>query len=127
MVLLSPLAWGNGFVDCQQAATSAHCSAYLNGVIDSALQLGEQQAKARFGETFAERALSRRAGEMVKHANKRYCAERAPNKAQLKAKLMAHFSANKVDSVSDMYDILAVELSCNRSPRRAGTPLDVTP
>jgi len=94
---------------------------------NSALLLGDKQAKARFGETFSERALSSRAGEMVKRSNKRYCADRMPDKARLKASLMEQFGANKVDSVSDMYDILAVELSCYRSPRTAGTPSDVTP
>lgn len=127
MLLLSPAAWAGGLEDCKQDATSANCSAYLNGVVDSALLLGDKQAKARFGETFSERALSSRAGEMVKRSNKRYCADRMPDKARLKASLMEQFGANKVDSVSDMYDILAVELSCYRSPRQAGTPSDVTP
>ena len=106
---------------------SASCSAYLNGVVDSALMLGDKQAKARFGETFTERALSSRAGERVKQSNKRYCGERMPDPARLKLTLQEQFGANKVDSVSDMYDILAVELSCYRSPRGAGTPPDVTP
>ncbi|HHQ4892574.1 hypothetical protein [Aeromonas veronii] len=127
MLLLSPAAWAGGLEDCKQDATSANCSAYLNGVVDSALLLGDKQVKARFGETFSERALSSRAGEMVKRSNKRYCADRMPDKARLKASLMEQFGANKVDSVSDMYDILAVELSCYRSPRQAGTPSDVTP
>ncbi|WP_321149502.1 Rossmann-fold NAD(P)-binding domain-containing protein [Aeromonas jandaei] len=127
VMLLSPLAWAGGFEDCRQDAASASCSAYLNGVVDSAVLLGDKQAKARFGETFSERALSSRAGEMVKRSNKRYCGERQPDKARLKADLMAQFGANKVDSVSDMYDILAVELSSYRSPRQAGTPSDVTP
>ena len=127
MLLLSPAAWAGGLDDCKQDAASANCSAYLNGVVDSALLLGDKQAKARFGETFSERALSSRAGERVKHSNKRYCADRMPDKARLKASLMEQFGANKVDSVSDMYDILAVELSCYRSPRGAGTSPDVTP
>lgn len=127
VMLLSPLAWAGGFEDCRQDAALANCSAYLNGVVESALMLGEKQVKARFGETFSERALSSRAGEMVKHSNRRYCADRMPDKARLKASLMEQFGANKVDSVSDMYDILAVELSCYRSPRSAGTPSDVTP
>ena len=50
-----------------------------------------------------------------------------PDKVRLKANLQTQFTANKVDSISDMYDILAVELSCYRSPRSAGTPSDVTP
>ena len=87
---------------------------------------GDKQAKARFGETFAERALSSRAGERVKQSNKRYCTERMPDPGRLKAHLQAQFDANKVDSISDMYDILAVELSCYRSPPGAGTPSDVT-
>ncbi|MGN5144310.1 hypothetical protein [Aeromonas veronii] len=127
MLLLSPAAWADGLEDCKQDAASANCSAYLSGVVDSALLLGDKQAKARFGETFSERALSSRAGEMVKRSNKRYCADRMPDKARLKATLMEQFGANKVDSVSDMYDILAVELSCYRSPPQAGTPSDVTP
>ena len=100
---------------------------YLNGVVDGALMLGERQARARFGETFAERALSSRAGERVKLSNQRYCGERMPDPASLKRVLQKQFDANKVDSISDMYDILAVELSCYRSPRGAGTPSDVTP
>lgn len=127
MLLLSPAAWAGGLEDCKQDAASANCSAYLNGVVDSALLLGDKQAKARFGETFSERALSSRAGEMVKQSNKRYCGERMPDKAHLKSTLQANFTANKVDSISDMYDILAAELSCYRSPRTAGTPSDVTP
>ncbi|TNI93340.1 hypothetical protein [Aeromonas allosaccharophila] len=127
MLLLSPMAWAGGLEDCKQDAASVNCSAYLNGVVDSALLLGDKQAKARFGETFSERALSSRAGERVKQSNRRYCSERMPDKARLKASLMEQFGANKVDSVSDMYDILAVELSCYRSPRQAGTPSDVTP
>ena len=127
VMLASPVVWGNGLADCQQDAASAGCSAYLNGVVDSALMLGDKQAKARFGETFAERALSSRAGERVKQSNKRYCTERMPDAGRLKAHLQAQFDANKVDSISDMYDILAVELSCYRSPPGAGTPSDVTP
>ncbi len=127
LFLVSPMGLAGGFEECRQEAGSASCSAYLNGVVDSALLLGDKQAKARFGETFSERALSSRAGEMVKRSNKRYCADRMPDKARLKASLMEQFGANKVDSVSDMYDILAVELSCYRSPRQAGTPSDVTP
>ena len=50
-----------------------------------------------------------------------------PDPARLKLTLQEQFGANKVDSISDMYDILAVELSCYRSPRSAGTPSDVTP
>lgn len=88
---------------------------------------GDKQAKAQFGETFAERALSSRAGERVKQSNKRYCGERMPDPVSLKTHLQEQFGANKVDSISDMYDILAAELSCYRSPRRAGTPSDVTP
>lgn len=126
-MLASPLTWAGGFDVCRQDVASAGCSAYLNGVVDSALLLGDKQARARFGETFAERALSRRAGERVKRADQRYCAERMPDKARLKASLMEQFGANKVDSVSDMYDILALELSCYRSPPRTGTPSDVTP
>lgn len=126
-ILVSPVVWAGGFEECRQDAASASCSAYLNGVVDSALLLGDKQAKARFGETFAERALSSRAGEMVKRSNKRYCAQRMPDRTRLKANLMEQFAANKVDSVSDMYDILAVELSCYRSPPSAGTPSDVTP
>ncbi|TFF79582.1 hypothetical protein DRM94_03745 [Aeromonas taiwanensis] len=127
VLLASPALWANSLADCQQDAASANCSAYLNGVVDSALMLGDQQAKARFGETFAERALSNRAGERVKQSNKRYCNERMPDAARLKAHLQQQFGANKVDSISDMYDILAVELSCYRSPPGAGTPSDVTP
>lgn len=127
LLLVSPMGWAGGFDECRQEATSTSCSAYLNGVVESALMLGDKQVKARFGETFSERALSSRAGEMVKRSNKRYCADRMPDKARLKASLMEQFGANKVDSVSDMYDILAVELSCYRSPRTAGTPSDVTP
>ena len=123
----SKAIWANGLVDCQRDATSASCSAYLNGVVDSALMLGDSQVKARFGETFAERALSSRAGERVKLSNKRYCTERMPDAGRLKAHLQAQFDANKVDSISDMYDILAAELSCYRSPRKAGIPSDVTP
>ena len=62
---------------------SASCSAYLNGVVDSALMLGDKQAKAQFGETFTERALSSRAGERVKKSHKRYCGERMPDPARL--------------------------------------------
>ncbi|MGL5325278.1 MAG: hypothetical protein ACRC91_11225 [Aeromonas sp.] len=127
LLLVSPMGWAGRFDECRQEATSASCSAYLNGVVESALMLGEKQVKARFGETFSERALSSRAGEMVKHSNRRYCGERMPDKTTLKEILLAQFGANKVDSVSDMYDILAVELSCYRSPRSAGTPSDVTP
>jgi hypothetical protein len=50
-----------------------------------------------------------------------------PDAGRLKAHLQAQFDANKVDSISDMYDILAVELSCYRNPPGAGTPSDVTP
>lgn len=127
VMLASPALWADSLADCQQDATSASCSAYLNGVVDSALMLGDSQVKARFGETFAERALSSRAGERVKLSNKRYCTERMPDAGRLKAHLQAQFDANKVDSISDMYDILAVELSCYRSPPSAGTPSDVTP
>ena len=127
VLLVSPAIWANNLADCQQDATSPGCSAYLNGVVDSALMLGDKQAKARFGETFSERALSSRAGERVKKSNKRYCGERMPDPASLKQVLQKQFSANKVDSISDMYDILAVELSCYRSPPAAGTPSDVTP
>ncbi|MNC32202.1 hypothetical protein D3C75_805470 [compost metagenome] len=127
VMLASPALWANSLAECQQDATSASCSAYLNGVVDSALMLGDKQAKAQFGETFAERALSSRAGERVKQSNKRYCGERMPDPARLKLTLQEQFGANKVDSISDMYDILAVELSCYRSPRSAGTPSDVTP
>ncbi|WP_447838061.1 hypothetical protein [Aeromonas salmonicida] len=127
MILMSPAVWAGSLEDCKQDTVSASCSAYLNGVVDSALMLGDKQAKAKFGETFAERALSSRAGEMVKQSNKRYCGERMPDKAHLKSTLQANFTANKVDSISDMYDILAAELSCYRSPRTAGTPSDVTP
>ena len=77
---------------------------------------GDKQAKARFGETFAERALSSVPASEVKLSNKRYCTERMPDAGRLKAHLQAQFDANKVDSISDMYDILAVELSCYRSP-----------
>lgn len=126
-MLASPLIWAGSLEDCQQNAASASCSAYLNGVVDSALMLGDKQAKAQFGETFSERALSSRAGEMLKHSNKRYCGDRIPDKSRLKSSLMEQFTANKVDSISDMYDILAAELSCYRSPRTAGTPSDVTP
>jgi hypothetical protein len=126
-MLASPLIWAGSLEDCQQNAASASCSAYLNGVVDSALMLGDKQAKAQFGETFSERALSSRAGEMLKHSNKRYCGDRTPDKSRLKSSLMEQFTANKVDSISDMYDILAAELSCYRSPRTAGTPSDVTP
>ena len=127
MILMSPAVWAGSLEDCKQDVVSASCSAYLNGVVDSALMLGDKQAKAQFGETFAERALSSRAGERVKQSNKRYCGERMPDPARLKITLQEQFGANKVDSVSDMYDILAVELSCYRSPRSAGTPSDVTP
>lgn len=127
VLLASPALWANGLTDCQQNAQSAACSAYLNGVVDSALMLGDKQAKAQFGETFSERALSSRAGERVKKSHKRYCGERMPDPAALKQSLQTQFTANKVDSVSDMYDILAAELSCYRSPPAAGTPSDVTP
>ncbi|WP_339015941.1 hypothetical protein [Aeromonas popoffii] len=126
-MLASPGLWAASLEDCQQAPASSSCSAYLNGVVDSAVMLGDKQAKAQFGETFAERALSSRAGERVKQSNKRYCGERMPDKERLKASLQTQFTANKVDSISDMYDILAAELSCYRSPRTAGTPSDVTP
>lgn len=127
VMLASPAVWAGSLADCQQEGASASCSAYLNGVVDSALMLGDKQARARFGETFAERALSSRAGERVKLSNQRYCGERMPDPASLKRVLQKQFDANKVDSISDMYDILAVELSCYRSPRGAGTPSDVTP
>ena len=127
MLALSQAAWAGSLQDCQQDAASASCSAYLSGVVDSALLLGDKQAKAQFGETFAERALSSRAGERVKQSNKRYCGERMPDPVSLKTHLQEQFGANKVDSISDMYDILAAELSCYRSPRQAGTPSDVTP
>lgn len=127
VMLASPALWASSLADCQQDAASSSCSAYLNGVVDSAVMLGDQQARAQFGETFAERALSSRAGERVKKSHKRYCGERIPDKAQLKHRLQTQFAANKVDSISDMYDILAAELSCYRSPPAAGTPTDVTP
>ena len=70
VMLASPAVWANSLAECQQDAMSASCSAYLNGVVDSALMLGDKQAKARFGETFTERALSSRAGERVKQLPK---------------------------------------------------------
>jgi len=79
-MLLSPLVWAGGFEDCRQDAASASCSAYLNGVVDSAVLLGDKQAKARFGETFSERALSSRAGEMVKRSNKRTAVSASPTR-----------------------------------------------
>ncbi|WP_249217808.1 hypothetical protein [Aeromonas salmonicida] len=115
------------FDDCKQDVVSIGCNAYLNGVVDSAMLLSDRQAKAQFGETFSERALSSRVGERFKQSNKRYCGDRLPDKSRLKASLMEQFAANKVDSISDMYDILAAELSCYRSPRKAGIPSDVTP
>jgi hypothetical protein len=127
LLLASPALWANSLAECQQDAASAGCSAYLNGVVDSAFMLGDKQTKAQFGETFTERALSSRAGERVKKSNKRYCGERMPDPASLKLVLQKQFAANKVDSISDMYDILAVELSCYRSPPAAGTSSDVTP
>ena len=128
LMLLGPTAvWANGLEQCKQDAGSAECATYLNGVVDGALAMGDQQARARFGETFQERALRSRVGERLKHENKRYCGQRMPDAAKLKQTLIDQFAANKVDSVSDMYDILAVELSCYRSPRQAGTPSDVTP
>ena len=71
VMLASPAVWANSLAECQQDAASASCSAYLNGVVDSALMLGDKQAKAQFGETFTERALSSRAGERVKKSPKR--------------------------------------------------------
>ncbi|EOD56765.1 hypothetical protein [Aeromonas molluscorum] len=128
LMLLGPAtAWASGLEQCKQDAVSPDCSAYLDGVVDGALGMGDQQARARFGETFQERALRSRVGERLKHDNKRYCGQRRPDAAKLKQTLINQFAANKVDSVSDMYDILAVELSCYRSPRTAETPSDVTP
>ena len=127
VMLASPGLWAASLEDCQQDAASSRGAAYLNGVVDRAVMLGDKQAKAQFGGTFAERALSSRAGERVKQSNKRDCGERMPDPARLKLTLQEQFGANKVDSISDMYDILAVELSCYRSPRSAGTPSDVTP
>jgi hypothetical protein len=46
-----------------------------------------------------------------------------PDAGRLKAHLQAQFDANKVDSISDMYDILAVELSCYRSLAWRGNPI----
>ena len=42
MLLLSPAAWAGGLEDCKQDATSANCSAYLNGVVDSGPAAGGQ-------------------------------------------------------------------------------------
>lgn len=125
-LLISPLSFAGSFEECKGNTAATSCSAYLNGVVDSALLLGEKQVRARFGETFAERALSQRAGERVKRSDKHYCADRLPNKMALKQLLIEQFNANKVDSISDMYDILAIELNCYRSPRQAqGTTTDV--
>ncbi|MFB2863218.1 hypothetical protein [Aeromonas sp. MdU4] len=118
MLLMSPVVWAGGLEDCKQDAASASCSAYLNGVVDSALLLGGKQAETYcFGERFSERALSSRAGERAKHTNARYCADQLPDAARLKARLVAQFGAHKVDSVNDMYSVLAAELSCYREPR----------
>ncbi|WP_201796745.1 hypothetical protein [Aeromonas cavernicola] len=125
-MLASPVAWAYGFQACQQETTSVSCSAYLSGVVDTALLLSNQQAKARFGESFAERALSSRAGEMVKRTHSRYCSEQLPSRDSLKTTIYQRFIANEVDSIHDIYDILAAELSCYRSPPSAGTPSDVT-
>ena len=40
LLALSQTAWAGSLQDCQQDAASTGCSAYLNGVVDSALMLG---------------------------------------------------------------------------------------
>lgn len=106
----------DGIAQCKADAGSRVCSSYLSGVVDSALLMNDRQARATFGETFSERALSNRVGERLKLSG-RACQGGKPDATRLKAVLQGEFMAGKVDSVSDMYDILAAELSCQRSQR----------
>ena len=128
-VLLSGSVWaqGEGIEACKSEASSPACATYLNGVVDSALMMGDRQARATFGETFGERALSSRVGERIKQTGRSSCRHGRPDPFHLKGVLREKFAAGKVDSTSDMYDILAAEMSCPGRQRTAEPKLDVTP
>lgn len=127
-MLVAP-AWAEGesIEACRADASSSACATYLNGVVESALMMGERQARATFGETFHERALSQRVGERIKQLGRSNCRYGRPDPVQLKSLLRDEFAAGKIDSTSDMYDILAAEMSCQRGPRSAGTSENVAP
>ncbi|MFL9590776.1 hypothetical protein ACKC5O_02195 [Aeromonas schubertii] len=123
----SVLAQGEGIDACKSDAASQACATYLNGVVDSALMMGDRQARATFGETFGERALSSRVGERIKQTGRSDCRHGRPDPLYLKGVLREEFAAGKVDSTSDMYDILAAEMSCPSRQRAAESKRDVTP
>ena len=110
----------NGLADCQQDTPRQVVLPISTGARQRMACWGQAQVKARFGETFAERALSSRAGERVKLSNKRYCTERM-RMPVVSRPICRHSSTRTRLTRSATCDILAVELSCYRSPPGAGT------
>ena len=91
VMLASPALWADSLVNCQQDATSGKLFCPISTGWSTAHSCWGLTGKSPVRETFAERALSSRAGERVKLSNKRYCTERMPDAGRLKAHLQAQF------------------------------------
>lgn len=113
--LSSALASASSLDACLKDSSGGVCQGYLDGVVDGALMYKNSSLGARpESNGFESRALKYRGGSRFQDANRRYCADRIPNRDALVAGLTEAITSGEVRDQDGLAQAMYSLLDCQR-------------
>lgn len=113
--LVSGVAAASSLDACVKDSKSEACQSYLGGVVDGALMYKTSALGAR-PETngFESRALKYRGGSRFQDANRRFCADRIPDRQVLLEGLTEAVNSGEVQDQAGLTQAMYSLLDCQR-------------
>ena len=112
---LSALAQAEPLGACNQDVNSTKCQAYLEGIVDGALIFKPNAIGERLqSDGYQSRALKYRGGKRYQEANRRFCADRLPDRDQLVSAVTEAVTSGEIKSIESLDDAVRNLLDCQR-------------
>ncbi|MCL1036932.1 hypothetical protein L2725_06385 [Shewanella corallii] len=112
---LSTLAQAEPLRVCNQDVNSVKCQAYLEGIVDGALIFKPNAMGERIQtDGYQSRALKYRGGKRYQEANRRFCADRLPDRDELVSAVTEAVTSGEIDSIEALNDAVRNLLDCQR-------------
>lgn len=113
-VLVMP-ASANQLKQCQKDINDPMCHAYIEGVVDGALMFKHNTFGKRIvASDYESRALKYRGGKRFQEANREYCRDRIPNRAELMQGVSESIQNEKITTVDELQSSVQSLLHCQR-------------
>ncbi|WP_076542537.1 hypothetical protein [Shewanella sp. UCD-KL21] len=109
-------AQATSFNVCQKDVESSECKSYLDGVVDGALMYHDEASASRLDADsgYESRALKYRAGKRYQEANRSFCAERVPDKADIVLAIQEQTANKNINDLNELSILIDSLLNCQR-------------